>query len=130
MPEQPVIQPRRKGRTGTQSMLIPTQQMVAEKLREAPSGQLSDLGGLRKALAVRVRRRRLLSGDGAAPYAGHCRNRRRPVLADGRSRPALCQTPCRRARAYPGAAGGGAALAGNPVDGEVVGFVRQGIGKP
>lgn len=52
MPEQPVIEPRRKGRTGTQTMLIPTRQMVAAKLREAPAGEISDLGGLRRALAA------------------------------------------------------------------------------
>jgi hypothetical protein len=51
MTETPVIEPRRKGRSGTQSMLIPTETMVAEKLRAAPAGRVSDLGGLRKALA-------------------------------------------------------------------------------
>ena len=47
MSEKPVIEPRRKGRTGTQTMLIPSEAMVAAKLRAAPAGQLSDLGGLR-----------------------------------------------------------------------------------
>ena len=51
MSETPVIEPRRKGRSGTQTMLIPTEQMVADKLRAAPAGQVSDLGGLRTALA-------------------------------------------------------------------------------
>lgn len=51
MSEKPVIEPRRKGRSGTQSMLIPSERMVAEKLRAAPPGRVSDLGGLRKALA-------------------------------------------------------------------------------
>ena len=51
MVEKPVIEPRRKGRTGTQSMLIPSERMVAEKLRAAPPAQVSDLGGLRSALA-------------------------------------------------------------------------------
>lgn len=51
MSETPVIEPRRKGRSGTQSMLIPTEAMVADKLRAAPPGQVSDLGRLRKALA-------------------------------------------------------------------------------
>lgn len=32
-------------------MLIPTEQMVAEKLRAAPAGEVSDLGALRRALA-------------------------------------------------------------------------------
>jgi len=51
MSETPVIQPRRKGRSGTQSMLIPSETMVADKLRAAPAGEVSDLGGLRRALA-------------------------------------------------------------------------------
>jgi hypothetical protein len=51
MSEKPVIEPRRKGRSGTQTMLIPSERMVADGLREAPPGQVSDLGGLRKALA-------------------------------------------------------------------------------
>jgi hypothetical protein len=51
MTETPVIKPRRKGRSGTQSMLIPSERMVADKLRAAPAGELSDLGRLRKALA-------------------------------------------------------------------------------
>ena len=51
MTETPRIEPRRKGRTGTQSMLIPSERMVADKLKAAPAGQVSDLGGLRKALA-------------------------------------------------------------------------------
>lgn len=52
MRETPVIEPRRKGRSGAQSMLIPSERMVAEKLRAAPPGTVSDLGGLRKALAA------------------------------------------------------------------------------
>ena len=51
MIETPRIEPRRKGRGGTQSMLIPSEKMVADDLRAAPAGQVSDLGGLRKALA-------------------------------------------------------------------------------
>jgi len=49
--EKPVIEPRRKGRTGTQSMLIPSERMVEDKLRAAPAGRVSDLGGLRRELA-------------------------------------------------------------------------------
>ena len=52
MSEKPVIEPRRKGRSGTQTMLIPSEAMVAAKLRAAPAGEVSDLGGLRKALAA------------------------------------------------------------------------------
>jgi len=52
MVEKPVIEPRRKGRSGTQTMLIPSERMVADKLAAAPAGQVSDLGGLRKALAA------------------------------------------------------------------------------
>ncbi|MGN6684582.1 MAG: hypothetical protein ACTHKD_11255 [Devosia sp.] len=50
--EVPRIEPRRKGRAGTQSMLIPSEAMVAEKLRAAPAGAVSDLGGLRRTLAA------------------------------------------------------------------------------
>lgn len=52
MSETPRIEPRRKGRSGTQSMLLPTQRMVADKLKAAPPGKISDLGGLRKQLAA------------------------------------------------------------------------------
>ena len=52
MSEKPVIEPRRKGRSGTQTMLIPSEQMVADKLRAAPAGQVSDLGDIRRALAT------------------------------------------------------------------------------
>lgn len=51
MSEAPRIEPRRKGRSGTQSMLIPSENMVADKLKAAPAGQVSDLGDLRKTLA-------------------------------------------------------------------------------
>jgi hypothetical protein len=74
----PVIKIRPKGRSGTQSVLIPSEAMVAEALRAAPPGRLSDLGALRRALAaahgadaccpVTVRRHLLrLSQDGGAP---------------------------------------------------------------
>ena len=46
MTETPIIEPRRKGRSGTQSMLIPSETMVADRLRAAPPGKVSDLGGL------------------------------------------------------------------------------------
>lgn len=52
MTETPMIKPRRKGRSGTQNMLIPSETMIAAKLRAAPAGELSDLGGLRRALAA------------------------------------------------------------------------------
>ena len=77
--EKAVIEPRRKGRTGTQSMLIPSETMVADKLRAAPAGKVSDLGGLRRALAsefgadaccpVTVQRHILaIAEKGSAPY--------------------------------------------------------------
>ena len=53
MDKTPVIEPRRKGRSGTQTMLIPSREMVEAQLRAAPSGRLSDLGGLRKGLAAK-----------------------------------------------------------------------------
>ena len=52
MSETPRIEPRRKGRSGTQSMLLPSERMVADKLRAAPPGEVSDLGGLRRELAA------------------------------------------------------------------------------
>jgi hypothetical protein len=77
--EKPVIEPRRKGRTGTQSMLIPSETMVADKLRAAPAGKVSDLGGLRRDLAtefgadaccpVTVQRHMVaIAEKGSAPY--------------------------------------------------------------
>jgi hypothetical protein len=53
MDEVPVIKTRRKGRTQTQSMLIPNEAMIAEELRAAPAGRLSDLGLLRRKLAAK-----------------------------------------------------------------------------
>jgi len=77
--EKPVIEPRRKGRSGTQSMLIPSEAMVADRLRAAPAGRVSDLGGLRRQLAaefgadaccpVTVQRHLVaISEKGNAPY--------------------------------------------------------------
>ena len=79
MDEQPVIKTRRKGRSQTQSMLIPSEAMVAGALRGAQPGQLSDLAELRRALAaqsgadaccpVTVQRHLVqISLDGTAPY--------------------------------------------------------------
>ena len=53
MNELPVIETRRKGRTLQQSMLIPSETMVAEELQAAPPGRLSDLGALRRTLAAK-----------------------------------------------------------------------------
>jgi hypothetical protein len=53
MDELPVIKMRRKGRAQTQSMLIPSEAMVADALRSAPPGRLSDLGALRRTLAAK-----------------------------------------------------------------------------
>jgi len=77
--DKPVIEPRRKGRSGTQSMLIPSEAMVADRLRAAPAGRVSDLGGLRRQLAaefgadaccpVTVQRHLVaISEKGNAPY--------------------------------------------------------------
>ena len=79
MPETPVIEPRRKGRSGTQTMLIPSERMVADKLRTAPPGKTTDLGELRRALAeefgsdaccpITVQRHMVAIADkGSAPY--------------------------------------------------------------
>lgn len=51
MNETPVIKTRRKGRTQTQQMLIPSERMLADELRSAPPGQLSDIGEIRRTLA-------------------------------------------------------------------------------
>ncbi len=75
----PVIEPRRKGRSGTQTMLIPSEEMVADKLRAAPAGRVSDLGGMRQDLAmefgaesccpVTVQRHMVaIAEKGSAPY--------------------------------------------------------------
>lgn len=79
MDEPPVIKTRRKGRSATQSMLIPSRDMVAAALRAVPPGRLSDLGALRHALAeahgadaccpVTVQRHLVqISQDGSAPF--------------------------------------------------------------
>ncbi|MEI1249556.1 hypothetical protein [Rhizobium aouanii] len=52
MTEIPTIKPRRKGRSGMQAMLIPSQQMVAEQIRSAPEGVLTEVGTLRRRLAA------------------------------------------------------------------------------
>lgn len=53
MDEKPTIEPRRKGRSGTQAMLIPSLEMVAAEIRAAPEGVVSELGALRRSLAAR-----------------------------------------------------------------------------
>ncbi|AVC50170.1 hypothetical protein RLV_5029 [Rhizobium leguminosarum bv. viciae] len=55
MSEIPTIKPRRKGRSGIQAMLIPSLQMVAEQIRSAPEGVLTDVGVLRRRLADQYR---------------------------------------------------------------------------
>ena len=79
MDELPVIKSRRKGRSRTQSMLIPSEGMIADALRAAPPGRLSDLAELRRALAAKhgadaccpvTTQRHLvrISQDGGAPF--------------------------------------------------------------
>lgn len=79
MDERPVIKSRRKGRSQTQSMLIPSEGMIADALRAAPPGRLSDLAALRRALATQhgadaccpvTTQRHLvrISQDGSAPF--------------------------------------------------------------
>src|SRR5215470_17173611 len=79
MDDAPVIKTRRKGRSQTQSMLIPSEAMVAEALRSAQPGRVSDLAALRRGLAagsgadaccpVTVQRHLVqISHDGSAPY--------------------------------------------------------------
>lgn len=52
MSEIPTIKRRRKGRSGMQTMLIPSQQMVAEQIRSAPEGAITELGVVRQSLAA------------------------------------------------------------------------------
>ena len=52
MPDKPVIEPRRKGRNGTQSMLIPSEAMLAAKLAAAKPGEITDLASIRSGLAT------------------------------------------------------------------------------
>ncbi|MBB3912751.1 hypothetical protein ACVITL_002330 [Rhizobium pisi] len=52
MSEIPTIKPRRKGRSGMQAMLIPSQNMVSEQIRSAPEGVFTDAGVLRRSLAA------------------------------------------------------------------------------
>jgi hypothetical protein len=79
MDEKPVIKSRRKGRSQTQSVLIPSEGMVADALRAAPPGRLSDLTELRRTLAAQhgadaccpvTTQRHLvrISQDGSAPF--------------------------------------------------------------
>lgn len=76
MAEHPVIEPRRKGRSGTQSMLIPSRNMLSAALRQLPAGQLTDAGIVRRSLADQygadaccpVTVQRLLVADSDAPY--------------------------------------------------------------
>lgn len=51
MDELPVIKTRRKGRSLTQSMLIPSEEMVIRALQAATPGQLSDVAEVRRAIA-------------------------------------------------------------------------------
>ncbi|QPB23837.1 hypothetical protein [Rhizobium sp. 007] len=49
----PVIQMRRKGKTQTQRMLIPSETMIADELWAAPPGCISDLAAIRRVLAAK-----------------------------------------------------------------------------
>lgn len=79
MSELPVVKTKRRGKTLTQSVLIPTEKMVADELRAARPAHLSDLAELRRKLAakygadaccpVTVRRHLVhISQDGSAPF--------------------------------------------------------------
>ncbi|WP_081157743.1 hypothetical protein [Ensifer aridi] len=79
MDELPIIKTRRQGKNLTQSVLIPSERMVADALRAAPPGHLSDLAEIRRMLAaehgadiccpVTMRRHLVrISQDGSAPF--------------------------------------------------------------
>lgn len=52
MSEIPTIKPRRKGRSGMQAMLIPSRGMVAEQIRSAPEGVVTEAAVIRRRLAA------------------------------------------------------------------------------
>jgi hypothetical protein len=79
MDELPVIKTRRKGKSLTQRMLIPSEKMVAGALQAAPAGELADIAELRRSLAreygadaccpVTVQQHLVqISQDGTAPF--------------------------------------------------------------
>ncbi|MCS4094152.1 MULTISPECIES: hypothetical protein [unclassified Rhizobium] len=79
MSDIPVIKMRPKGRAQEQRMLIPSESMVVDALQSAPTGQLSDLAEIRRALAakygadaccpVTVQRHLVhISKEGSAPF--------------------------------------------------------------
>jgi hypothetical protein len=79
MDELPVIKTRRKGKSLMQSMLIPSEKMVARALWATPPGELSDIAEIRRALAkehgadaccpVTIQRHLVqISQDGTAPF--------------------------------------------------------------
>jgi hypothetical protein len=49
----PVIEPRPKGRSGTQSMLIPSMEMVAERIAAVRRGETGTMADIRTSLAAR-----------------------------------------------------------------------------
>lgn len=53
MEELPVLKTRRRSGKAAQSMLIPSESMLAAALRAAPPGRLSDLGEMRRGLAAK-----------------------------------------------------------------------------
>jgi hypothetical protein len=50
---QPVIEPRRKGKHASQTMLLPAIDMVAQAIAAVPPGTVADLAQVRTALATR-----------------------------------------------------------------------------
>ncbi|MBW9115168.1 hypothetical protein JNB88_16115 [Rhizobium cauense] len=79
MDDVPIIKTRPKGRAKEQRMLIPSESMVVDALQGAPTGQLSDLAEIRRALAakygadaccpVTVQRHLVhISEEGSAPF--------------------------------------------------------------
>ena len=53
MKELPFLKTRRKGKEGTQQMLIPSAAMVADELNAVPPGQRSDMVLFRRSLAAK-----------------------------------------------------------------------------
>lgn len=91
MSELLVVKTRRKGKNLTQSVLIPTEKMVADELRAARPGHLSDLAELRRKLAAKNGADACCPVTAAALGAYQSR-RQRALLARRKCRSAILPT--------------------------------------
>ncbi|EJZ21884.1 hypothetical protein RCCGEPOP_07640 [Rhizobium sp. Pop5] len=118
MSEIPTIKPRRKGRSGMQAMLIPSRGMVAEQIRSAPEGVVTEAAVIRRRLAAQY------GADACCPVTvqrhlrviaelsfgrlekGEALSAVTPYLAHGRSGEPACKTSCRWSCLHSRAVGG------------------------